>query len=71
MSGVTVAHMIKSISSTGVFVFFSNNFTASAPRSDDPLFSPFKILLSLIPVLEIIHSSLVSTIVASSSLLRT
>ena len=35
-------------------------------RNEEPNPSPFSILLSLIPVLETIHSSLVSTIVSKS-----
>jgi hypothetical protein len=61
MSGVAVAHIKRSISSARVFVFLSNPLTAAVPRSEDPLFLSFKILLSFIPVLETIHSSLVST----------
>ena len=60
MSGVTVAHIIKSISSAEVLVLSKRPFIASAPKSEDPFF-PFKILLSFIPVLVTIHSSFVST----------
>ncbi len=68
MSGVTVAIISKSISSGEVFVFLSKPLTASAPISDDPRPSPFKICLSLIPVRVMIHSSVVSTIFSSSAL---
>ena len=67
MSGVTVAQIIKSISSAEVFVFFKRPFIASAPRSEDP-FTPLSILLSLIPVRLTIHSSLVSTNFSNSLL---
>ena len=70
ISGVAVAQIIKSIFSAAVFVFFNNPFTASAPISEDPFPLPFSILLSLIPVLLVIHSSLVSTIVSNSLFVR-
>jgi hypothetical protein len=71
MSGVAVAHINSSISSGNVFVFLSKPLTAEVPRSEDPLFSPFKILLSFIPVLDTIHSSLVSTSFSNSLLSKT
>ena len=70
ISGVAVAQIIKSISSAPVFVFCNNPFIASAPISEDPFPSPFRILLCLIPVLLVIHSSLVSTIVSNSLFVR-
>ena len=68
MSGVAVQQIIKSISLTEVLVFFKSSFIASAPKSELPLFSPLRILLSLIPVLETIHSSFVSTSFSNSLL---
>jgi len=70
MSGVTVAQMRRSISSGDVFVFSSRPLTACSPRSDVAFPSPFRILLSFIPTRCIIHSSVVSTIVDSSLLVR-
>ena len=67
ISGVTVAHISKSISFGLVLVFFSKPFTHSVPITEVPFPSPFKILLSLIPVLVVIHSSEVSTSFSSSA----
>ena len=70
ISGVIVAKMIKSISFGSILVFASISLTAATPIIETPLFSPFSILLSLMPVRLVIHSSLVSTIVSSSLLVR-
>ena len=71
ISGVAVAQIIKSISSALIPLFSNNRFIAFTPRSEDPRPSPFNILLSLIPVLEVIHSSFVSTIFSNSLFVRT
>src|ERR1041385_4659157 len=66
-SGVVVAQIIRSISIGLIPRFSQSNFTACVAISEVPNPSPFSILLSLMPVRDTIHSSLVSTI--SSSIL--
>ena len=68
MSGVTVAHIIMSISSGSVLVFSNRSFTAFSVMYDVPSPSPFRIRRVLMPTLVIIHSSEVSTILLSSKL---
>ena len=67
-SGVVVAHIRTSISSLLTPVFLTRSSTAAAPITDEPWFSPLSMRRSLIPTCDIIHSSLVSTILLSSSL---
>ena len=71
MSGVTVAQIMRSTSNGDVFVFSSKILIALAAISEVALLSSFKILLSFIPVLVVIHSSDVSTILESSLFVRT
>ena len=66
LSGVVVQKIISSISSAPIPRFFNNASTAGTARSDVPRPSPFNMRRSFIPVREVIHSSLVSTIVSSS-----
>ena len=69
ISGVIVATTIKSISSPLSFDLWSAIFAALMEIWD--VSSPSEILLSFIPVLEVIHSSLVSTILDKSSFVIT
>ena len=69
ISGVTVAQIIRSISCAEVFVFFNKPSMAFTPISEEP-FWPLRILLSLIPVLVVIHSSFVSTSFSNSLLFK-
>jgi hypothetical protein len=62
MSGVAVPIMIKSISKDQHFLA-NKSCAAFMAKYDVPLSASLRILLSLIPVREVIHSSFVSTIV--------
>ena len=67
LSGVAVAKIIKSISCEEIPAFFIAFFAACIPK-DEVVSDSLAILLSFIPVLSLIHSSLVSTVFESSSL---
>src|SRR4030095_9790758 len=68
ISAVTVQQIRQSISLGSIPLFWQRSRTAGAPRSEVAFPSPFKILLSEIPVRVLIHSSLVSTIFSRSAL---
>ena len=53
-----------------MFFLSIRSFAAFIAKNEEPSPFPFNILLSLIPVLDIIHSSLVSTIVSNILLER-
>src|SRR6185503_1610388 len=67
ISGVTVQQIRQSISFGSIPLLWQSSSTAGAPRSEEAFPSPFKILLSVMPVLVLIHSSLVSTIFSRSA----
>src|SRR5690554_4619297 len=71
ISGVAVAIITMSISAGSVLLFLSKSLAASIARNEVPLSLSFNILLSLIPVRVVIHSSLVSTMPARILLVST
>ena len=71
ISCVAVATMTNSISFGTSFDFLIKSSVALIAKKEVPLPGSFKILRSLIPVRETIHSSFVSTIVSNISLVNT
>ena len=70
ISGVTVAQIMQSISVGSMPLFLHISSTAGTAISDVASPSPFKIRLSSIPVLDFIHSSLVSIMVSKIALVN-
>ncbi|MNS21581.1 hypothetical protein D3C72_533460 [compost metagenome] len=66
MSGVVVPSSTKSISAGLILFLAIKSSAALMARKDVPFVSSFRMRLSLIPVREVIHSSLVSTNVSST-----
>ena len=71
MSGVMVATIMQSISLGSMPLLLQRSCTAGTTRSEVARPSPLRICLSSIPVLVLIHSSLVSTIFSKSALVST